>query len=47
MFQTSRPVSGRSFHNRLAELDRLESLLDELRSGSPSWLAIIGPRKIG
>src|SRR5262245_55147136 len=47
MFQSNQPVSGLAFHDRAAELGRLQTLADDLRKGSPRWLAIIGPRKIG
>lgn len=47
MFQSSRPVSGVAFHDREAEMARLETLLGQVRAGAPRWLAIIGPRKIG
>ena len=47
MFQSSHPVSGRGFHDRVDELARLEALVGELRAGTAKWLAIIGPRKIG
>ena len=46
-FQSSHPVSGRGFHDRISELTRLEALVDELRAGTAKWLAIIGPRKVG
>ncbi len=47
MFQASRPVSGAIFHDRAAEIARLEQHLAAFRAGSAQWLALIGPRKIG
>ena len=35
------------FFNREKELGRLLRLASELAAGAPSWLAILGPRKIG
>jgi AAA+ ATPase superfamily predicted ATPase/Holliday junction resolvase len=47
MFQTSHPVTGATFHDRTAELDRLATFVAELRAGANRWLAVIGPRKVG
>jgi uncharacterized protein len=47
MFQTSTPVVGEAFHNREAEIELLTRALEKLPSGSPQWVAILGPRKIG
>jgi len=47
VFQTSHPVAGRGFHNRTAEMERLERFVAELRAGTNHWLALIGPRKVG
>jgi AAA+ ATPase superfamily predicted ATPase/Holliday junction resolvase len=47
VFQTSHPVAGKEFHDRTAELSRLEQFVADLRVGSARWLAIIGPRKVG
>jgi len=47
MFQTSYPVSGTGFHDRGAEMSRLVAFVEEVRAGSPRWLAVIGPRKVG
>ena len=47
MFRTSTPVTAESFHNREEELARLDHAIEQLRSGAPAWVAIIGPRKIG
>jgi AAA+ ATPase superfamily predicted ATPase/Holliday junction resolvase len=47
MFQTNHPVIGLGFHDRSAEMGRLEVFVAELRAGTNRWLAIIGPRKVG
>ncbi len=47
MFQTSLPVTSENFHNRAAELEKLRGAIQRLERGAPSWLAVIGPRKIG
>jgi AAA+ ATPase superfamily predicted ATPase/Holliday junction resolvase len=47
MFSTSTPVTAERFHNRKEELARLERAIDQLQAGTPAWMAIIGPRKIG
>jgi AAA+ ATPase superfamily predicted ATPase/Holliday junction resolvase len=47
MFQTSHPVTGSGFHDRDAELRQLGAFVEGVRAGSPRWLAIIGPRKVG
>lgn len=47
MFQTSHPVSGQSFHDRAAEMEKLVELAKALVAGAGKWLALIGPRKIG
>jgi AAA+ ATPase superfamily predicted ATPase/Holliday junction resolvase len=47
MFQTSHPVTGSGFHDRDAELRQLDGFAEAMRAGSPRWLAIIGPRKVG
>jgi AAA+ ATPase superfamily predicted ATPase/Holliday junction resolvase len=47
MFQTSHPVTGSGFHDRAAELQQLGAFVEGVRAGSPRWLAIIGPRKVG
>jgi hypothetical protein len=47
VFRTSVPVTADAFHDREAELGRLKSLVERLAAGEPSWLAIIGPRKVG
>jgi uncharacterized protein len=47
MFQTSHPVTGRGFHDRTVEMERLAAFVAELRAGANRWLAVIGPRKVG
>lgn len=47
MFRTNQPVSEAAFFDREKELDRLSSLLSALSAGAPSWLCVLGPRKIG
>ena len=47
MFQASIPVTAGAFLDRRSELERLTRLLADLESGSPTWLAILGSRKIG
>jgi AAA+ ATPase superfamily predicted ATPase/Holliday junction resolvase len=47
MFRTNQPVEGAAFFDRDRELGRLLALISELAAGTPSWLAILGPRKIG
>ncbi len=47
MFQSSVPVSADGFFDRETALAELERLIERLEAGQPSWLAIIGPRKIG
>ncbi|HZM05064.1 MAG TPA: ATP-binding protein [Candidatus Saccharimonadales bacterium] len=47
MFQTSTPVMGDGFQNRITDLDDLARSIQRLESGEPQWMAILGPRKIG
>ncbi len=47
MYSTSIPVTAAGFFDRRDELALLEGSVRRLRAGSPSWLAVIGPRKIG
>jgi AAA+ ATPase superfamily predicted ATPase/Holliday junction resolvase len=47
MFRTSLPVSADTFHDRQHELSRLAEAVERLRQGTPSWVAVIGSRKIG
>ena len=47
MFQSSHPVTGAGFHDRDAELRQLGAFVERVRAGDPTWLAIIGPRKVG
>ncbi len=47
MYQSNLPVSSRFFVNRAEELRQLARIVERLETGSPSWLAILGTRKIG
>ena len=47
MFRTNQPVIEDAFFDREEELGRLLELVRRLEAGAPSWLAILGPRKIG
>lgn len=47
MFQTTLPVVGREFRDRTSQLARLAASVEKLRGGSPHWLALLGPRKVG
>jgi AAA+ ATPase superfamily predicted ATPase len=47
VFQSSRPVTASGFFDREAELARLEEAARRLLAGAPTWLAILGLRKIG
>lgn len=47
MFRTSVPVTAEGFYNRECELKRLEQLVNKLAAGEPTWLVILGQRKIG
>lgn len=47
MFQTTLPVVGREFRDRTKQLERLSQTVEQLRAGSPHWLALLGPRKVG
>ena len=47
MYSTSTPVTADGFFDRESELDRLRGLVRQLLAGAPSWLAIVGPRKVG
>lgn len=48
MFRHHAPVSRAHFHDRVPELARLTAMVERLRAGrGPTWLAIIGQRKVG
>lgn len=47
MFTSHQPARDAAFHDRRAELVRLQDAVDRLRAGHPKWLALVGPRKIG
>ena len=47
MYSTSVPVIAKSFFNRREELSQLREWVTRLVAGTPTWLAIVGTRKIG
>lgn len=47
MYRTHRPATADAFFGRRQEMARLREMVERLRSGSPTWLAVIGPRKVG
>jgi AAA+ ATPase superfamily predicted ATPase len=47
MYSTSNPVTAASFFDRQDEIRKLQTVVEGLRADTPTWLAIIGPRKIG
>ncbi|MDI6793055.1 MAG: ATP-binding protein [bacterium] len=47
MFEYSRPVFGESFFNREKELEELQHTLKRLSKEATTYLALLGPRKIG
>jgi AAA+ ATPase superfamily predicted ATPase len=47
MFQTTLPVVGSEFRDRTTQLARLSAAVEKLRAGSPHWVALLGPRKVG
>lgn len=47
MFQTNVPVTADAFRDRATQLARLAELVKRLETGHPTWLAILGPRKMG
>lgn len=47
MFRTSTPVTEDAFHNRATELASLMQRVEQLRTGTPRWLAILGVRRVG
>lgn len=47
MFRSSVPATDAAFHDRSVELARLGDAVEKLVAGTPSWLAIVGPRKVG
>ncbi|MCK4303996.1 MAG: ATP-binding protein [Candidatus Eisenbacteria sp.] len=46
-FETSKPVSGPEFCNRVRELARLEDAASALRHGTTRYIALLGLRKMG
>lgn len=47
MFRSSAPVTAVGFHDRQSALEVVLAAFEALRSGSPRWLAVVGPRKVG
>lgn len=47
MFHASVPVTADAFHDREEAIATIERLLVNLRAGAPSWLCLLGPRKVG
>lgn len=47
MYATSTPVTAGGFFDREDELARLGELIRSLQAGTPAWLDLVGPRKIG
>lgn len=47
MFKSHTPVLHDDFFNRTEELTRLTDLTTRLQAGAPTWLAILGQRKVG
>jgi AAA+ ATPase superfamily predicted ATPase/Holliday junction resolvase len=47
MYRSSNPVTHRDFFDRERELAELARRVESLRQGAPSWVAIIGRRKVG
>ncbi|HEY0482117.1 MAG TPA: ATP-binding protein [Kofleriaceae bacterium] len=47
MFRTSTPVTQGAFHDRATELKALTQRVDQLRAGTPRWLAVLGVRRVG
>lgn len=47
MFQPSVPVTADGFFDREGESAQLARLLAKLRAGAPTWVCLLGPRKVG
>ncbi len=47
MFQASVPVTADAFFNRTAEVSQLKNAIEKLQAGAPTWVCLIGPRKVG
>ena len=47
MYQTNVPVTAETFHDREKQIEELLGRMRSLERGSPTWVAILGPRKIG
>ena len=46
-FESSKPVTGPEFFNRIEELRELLRSVEILRQGSTHYLAVLGWRKVG
>jgi AAA+ ATPase superfamily predicted ATPase len=47
MFSSHVPVTEHDFWDRKRELAKLVTSVERLQSGHPTWIALLGPRKIG
>ena len=47
MYQTTLPVVGPEFRDRTRQLATITACVERLAKGSPQWLALLGPRKVG
>ena len=47
MFRSSTPVSADAFYDRKDEIAYLMRTVENLRAGAPSWVAVLGRRKVG
>jgi AAA+ ATPase superfamily predicted ATPase len=47
VFQSSVPVLADAFLDRTRELARLKDILSKLQAGAPTWVCLLGPRKVG
>lgn len=47
MYRTTLPVVGDEFLDREEQLARIQAAVEKLTKGSPEWLALLGPRKVG
>lgn len=47
MYRSSRPATAQTFRDRAQELERLTQAVAALVAGEPTWIALVGRRKIG
>lgn len=47
MFRSSVPVTASAFFDRAREREQIHRAIDQLLRGSPRWLCLVGPRKVG